>query len=95
LVIASEDRQVLYEGTGYNSLTGQAGLYKTTDGGKTWLVINDGLPGRAGPCPSFLSTTIEHIYALAVNPTDSQIVYAATSEGLYKTTDGGESWSKQ
>jgi len=95
LAIASEDRQMLYEGTGYNSLTGQAGLYKTTDGGKTWLVINDGLPGRAGPCPSFLSTTIEHIYALAVNPTDSQIVYAATSEGLYKTTDGGESWSEQ
>jgi photosystem II stability/assembly factor-like uncharacterized protein len=86
---------VLYEGTGYNSLTGQAGLYKTTDGGKTWLAINDGLPSRAGPCPSFLSTTIEHIYALAVDPAASQIVYAATSEGLYKTTDGGGSWSKQ
>lgn len=95
LVIAPGDGQVLYEGTGYNSLTGQAGLYKTADGGKTWLAINDGLPGQAGPCPSFLSTTIEHIYALAVDPTDSQIVYAATSEGLYKTTDGGESWSQQ
>jgi photosystem II stability/assembly factor-like uncharacterized protein len=95
LAIASQDKQVLYEGTGYNSLTDQAGLYKTTDGGKTWLAINDGLPSRPGPCPSFLSTTIEHIYALAVNPADSQIVYAATSEGLYKTTDGGKSWSKQ
>ena len=95
LAIASEDSQVLYEGTGYNALTGQAGLYKTTDGGKTWLVINNGLPGWSGPCPFFLSTTIEHIYTLAVDPTDSQIVYAATSEGLYKTTDGGESWSKQ
>jgi photosystem II stability/assembly factor-like uncharacterized protein len=95
LAIASEDRQILYEGTGYNSLTEQAGLYKTTDGGKTWLAINDGLPGQAGPCPFFPSTTIEHIYALAVEPADSQIVYAATSEGLYKTTDGGESWSKQ
>jgi photosystem II stability/assembly factor-like uncharacterized protein len=95
LTMASKDRQVLYEGTGYNSLTDQAGLYKTTDGGDTWLVINDGLPGRAGPCPSFLSATIEHIYALAVDPADSQIVYAATSEGLYKTTDGGQSWSKR
>ena len=95
LAIALEDRQVLYEGTGYNSLTDQAGLYKTTDGGKTWLATNDGLPGRTGPCPSFLSTTIEHIYALAIDPADSQIVYAATSEGLYKTTDGGQSWSKQ
>jgi photosystem II stability/assembly factor-like uncharacterized protein len=95
LASASQDRQVLYEGTGYNSLTDQAGLYKTTDGGKTWLAINDGLPSRSGPCPSFFSTTIEHIYALAVHPADSQIVYAATSEGLYKTTDGGKSWSKQ
>jgi photosystem II stability/assembly factor-like uncharacterized protein len=95
LAIAPGDRQMLYEGTGYNSLTSQAGLYKTTDGGKTWQVINSGLPGWTGPCPSFLSTTIEHIYALAVDPADSQIVYAATSEGLYRTTDGGESWSKQ
>lgn len=95
LAIAPKDRQVLYEGTGYNSLTGQAGLYKTTDGGQTWLAINDGLPGRTGPCPSFRSITIEHIYALAVDPADSQIVYVATSEGLYKTTDGGASWSKQ
>jgi photosystem II stability/assembly factor-like uncharacterized protein len=95
LAIASEDRQVLYEGTGYNSFTDQAGLYKTTDGGKTWLAINNGLPGQAGPCPFFLSTTVEHIYALAVDPADSQIVYAATSEGLYKTTDGGASWSKK
>jgi len=95
LAIAPKDRQVLYEGTGYNSLTGQAGLYKTTDGGDTWSVINDGLPGRAGRCPSFPSTTIEHIHALAVDPADSLIVYAATSEGLYKTTDGGASWSKQ
>ncbi len=95
LAIAPGDRQVLYEGTGYNFITNQAGLYKTTDGGETWLVVNDGLPGRAGPCPSFLSTTIEHIHALAVDPADSRIVYAATSEGLYKTTDGGKSWSKQ
>jgi photosystem II stability/assembly factor-like uncharacterized protein len=95
LAIASEDRQVLYEGTGYNSLTDQAGLYKTTDGGKTWLAINEGLPNRVGPCPSFRSTTIEHIYTLAVDPADSRIVYAATSDGLYKTTDGGESWSKR
>lgn len=95
LAIAPEDNQVLYEGTGYNSLTDQAGLYKTADGGDTWLVINDGLPTHAGPCPAFLSTTIEYIYALAVDPADSRIVYAATSEGLYKTTDGGQSWSKQ
>jgi len=95
LAIAPGDRQVLYEGTGYNSLTHQAGLYKTTNGGQTWLAINNGLPRRPGPCPFFLSTTIEHIRALAVDPADSRIVYAATSEGLYKTTDGGESWSRE
>jgi len=95
LAIAPGDRQVLYEGTGYNSLTHQAGLYKTTNGGQTWLAINNGLPRRPGPCPFFLSTTIEHIHALAVDPADSRIVYAATSEGLYKTTDGGESWSRE
>ncbi len=95
LAIAPRDSQVLYEGTGSNSLTFQAGLYKTTDGGQSWVVINNGLPGQPGPCPSFLSTTVEHIYALAVDPADSRIVYAATSAGLYKTTDGGESWNRE
>ncbi|MDI6781743.1 MAG: YCF48-related protein [bacterium] len=32
------------------------------------------------------------IYSLAINPVDSKIVYAATSQGVYVTVDGGKFW---
>jgi photosystem II stability/assembly factor-like uncharacterized protein len=32
------------------------------------------------------------IYSLAINPVDSKILYAATSQGVYVTVDGGKFW---
>lgn len=65
------------------------GVYKSTDGGKTWT--NMGLRDS------------EHIGQIIVHPEDSDIVWVAAEgplwssggeRGLYKTTDGGETWSK-
>jgi hypothetical protein len=36
----------------------------------------------------------ESIYSLVVDPRDANIVYAGTSDGFYKSTDGAQSWSK-
>ncbi|HMO13946.1 MAG TPA: hypothetical protein PKD64_01075 [Pirellulaceae bacterium] len=64
------------------------GIYKSVDGGKTW--VNKGL------------TESHHIGRIVIDPTDSNIVYVAAlghlyteneERGLYKTTDGGESWT--
>lgn len=72
----------------FNSGGDHSALYKTTDGGKTWNKIHTGLPkgklGRIG---------------LALAPSNSKIVYAVvesekeTEKGLYKSTDGGGSWT--
>jgi hypothetical protein len=35
------------------------------------------------------------VYCLMVHPTDENIVYAATSGGLYQTTNGGNIWTNQ
>ena len=34
------------------------------------------------------------VQALAVDPTNSQIVYAGTTNGVYKTLDGGQNWNR-
>ena len=88
-----EDDQVIWIGTGEannqrSSYWGD-GVYKTTDGGETWT--NTGLGDS------------HHIGRIVVDPTDSDVVYAAAlghlytpneERGLYKTRDGGDTWDK-
>lgn len=66
------------------------GVYKSTDGGETWK--NMGLKES------------EHISKIVVNPENSDIIWVAAQgplwdkggqRGLYKSTDGGETWEKK
>ena len=65
------------------------GIYKSTDGGETWT--HSGLEKS------------ERIAKIAVSPNNSDTVFAAVpgalwsdspDRGLYKTTDGGKTWSQ-
>ncbi|MHC4211022.1 MAG: VPS10 domain-containing protein [Planctomycetota bacterium] len=65
------------------------GVYKSTDAGRTWQ--NMGL------------SSSEHISTILVHPKNSDVVWVAAQgplwtpggeRGLYKTTDGGETWRK-
>lgn len=56
-----------------------AGVYKSEDHGRHWRIINQGLAAYA-------------VYSLAVDRSQPQTVYAATEEGLCKSTNGGEHW---
>ncbi len=61
------------------------GVYKTTDGGKTWSPVNTGLatPYIKGPG------------ALRIHPGNPDILFAATlAGGVYKSTNGGGSWQR-
>jgi photosystem II stability/assembly factor-like uncharacterized protein len=68
------------------------GVWKTTDGGTYWENVSDG----------FFETAA--IGALAVAPSDGNVVYAGTGEacirgnvshgdGVYRSTDGGRTWT--
>ncbi len=72
----------------YNFISGGegSGLYRTTNGGKTWKKITKGLPegplGRIGlnyfrKDPKVVIATVEH-----------------KDGGTFRSTDGGESWTK-
>jgi photosystem II stability/assembly factor-like uncharacterized protein len=57
------------------------GVYKSTDGGAHWTLSRDGESNVA-------------FYAVAVDPTDSNVVYASAQQGFYKSTDGGATWAE-
>jgi photosystem II stability/assembly factor-like uncharacterized protein len=64
-----------------------SGFYKTMDGGKTWKVMNNGLPG--GSAHPIGKTSID------IAQSNPQTIYALVedkSPGLYKSIDGGEHW---
>ena len=70
----------------FNSGGENSALYKSTDGGKTWNKIHNGLPtGELGR------------FAIALAPSNSNILYAAVEaekdKGLYRSDDGGENWT--
>ena len=85
---------VIWVGTGEN-VSGRHvgwgnGIYKSKDGGKTWVIM--GLKAS------------EHIGKILVDPSDSDIIYVASEgtlwssggeRGVYKSIDGGKSWQSE
>ena len=68
-----------------------SGLYRSTDGGSTWARLTNGLPaagttiGRIGV--ALAASNPQRVYAI-VNQTDGFF------EGLYRSDDGGDAWTK-
>ena len=68
---------------------GGAGIYKTTDGGETWVKLTSGLPaGLIGKIDLDISrSTPTRVYALIEAPGDER--------ALYRTDDAGATWTRQ
>ena len=74
------------------ALTGNTGIWKSTDGGMTWTNTTNSATADIAPGDSFMD--------LVMDPTNDQVLYAAASDiggnpgnGVYKTTDGGLHWA--
>ncbi len=93
IAVAASDPNIIYVGSGEGlhrpDLSIGNGIYRSTDAGKTWthLGLQDGY----------------QIPALAVDPRDPNRVFAAVlghpygpndERGLFRSTDGGQSWQK-
>ncbi|MFK7848030.1 MAG: glycosyl hydrolase [Rhodothermales bacterium] len=93
IAIDPNNPNVIWAGSGENnpqrSVSYGDGVYKSLNGGRSWK--NVGLDKS------------EHIARILIDPRDSDVVYVASQgplwnaggeRGLYKTTDGGETWAQ-
>ena len=97
LAVSESDPQVIYAGMGESCAavprlhwTSRAdGVYKSTDGGKTWENVGLGDTG--------------HIARIRIHPKDPDLVYVAVpgqfegphpERGVYRSKDGGQSWER-
>lgn len=93
IAISKSNPEIVWVGTGesYNARSSHPGrgVYKSINGGRTWTTM--GLPET------------NHIAKVIIHPTNPDIVYVASmgtlytpnrARGVFKTTDGGKSWSK-
>ncbi|MEA3421804.1 MAG: hypothetical protein U9Q97_09055, partial [Acidobacteriota bacterium] len=93
LAVAPSNPEIIWVGTGeaniFRSSQVGSGIYKSTDGGKTWMHMG-------------LADTLT-IARIVIHPENPDVVYVAASghewtdnedRGVYKTTDGGKTWQK-
>ncbi len=94
VAVSASNPNIVYCGMGEHAPRGVMtsygdGVFKSTNAGKTWKKIG-------------LEKT-QHISRIIVHPTNPDIVYVAAQgalygptkdRGIYKSTDGGESWKK-
>ena len=93
VAIDQENPDIIWVGTGEgnprNSVSSGYGVYKSIDGGKSWKLMG-------------LEKT-RNIHRLIIDKNDPDIVYVGAigspwgdhpERGVYKTTDGGKSWSR-
>src|SRR3954468_2107644 len=92
VAVAPSNPNILWVGTGESnnmrSSSWGTGVYKSTDGGRTWS--------------SAMLPKSQHIGRIVIDPRDPNVVYVAAlgplwasggERGLYKTTDGGKTWT--
>jgi len=84
------------------------GLWRSTDGGETWNLVSPapssvrGVKMNSDHADETILTSSDHvggIYAMAIDPADSDVLYIAAGErekpGLFVSRDAGKTWQKQ
>ncbi len=85
LAMAESNHNVMYIGTGegFGNLDGisGSGMFKSTNRGVSWSY----LPSTAA---------FGDINRMIINPSDENMVVVATNDGIFKTINGGATWTK-
>ncbi|SFW64821.1 thrombospondin type 3 repeat-containing protein [Cellulophaga fucicola] len=90
IAVDANNSDIIYISTGDDDAADSysIGVFKSTDGGTTWN--ETGLnPTTIGNGINFLTNEI------TIDPTNSNIVWVGSNNGLYQTTDGGATWTNK
>ena len=82
IVIDPNNTQTIYiatESAVFGETYNDGGVYKSTNGGNSWTQVSNGLSNTEVKC-------------LAIDPKNTQLIYAGTLGGVFKSTDGGLTW---
>ena len=79
LVLDPKNPDTVFAGTGSSFTRGE--LFKTMDGGLSWRLVTRSPPLDAA-----------ELFAMALDPRESQTMYLGTDRGIFKSIDGGETW---
>jgi PKD repeat protein len=84
IAINPSNSQEIYisTGDGFGGDTYSIGVFKSNDGGNTWMPT-----GMSNDVTDFIRTR-----RLKMHPTNPNILLLATNQGLFKTADGGDNW---
>src|SRR5574338_1401184 len=116
IAIVPGEPNTIYAGTtrgvlGVSSVNGGAaslipgaapwGLYKSTDGGATWVFLHDGAP-TAAQCDTVAEETasgspcsLRGVRRVAIDPSNPTTIYAGSyGRGVWRSTDAGATWAQ-
>ena len=99
IAIDPNDTSIIYVGT--SSRVGSAepdtiqqpasGLFKSRDGGASWVALGSGYPaGNTGTASQFV---FQWINVIIVDPANSNVLYMATTSGVFTSSDAGLNWT--
>ncbi|MGB0909910.1 MAG: WD40/YVTN/BNR-like repeat-containing protein [Nitrospirales bacterium] len=83
LAIDPMEPKTMYAGT-----TG--GVYRTKNGAENWVKVTEGMVAFDAKMASMAMG----VNSLAIDPSQTNIVYAGTTQGLFKSTNRGNNWTK-
>jgi len=88
------EQYAIVNAAGFSSQFAGDGIFKSTDGGLTWAQLPSTLSDTV-PNPLYQARNFDFVWQIVTDPTrlDSDIVYAAVVNGIFRSADGGTTWS--
>ena len=81
LAVDPERPNVMYAGT-------SGGVYRSLNATESWAKISSGMV----PDDTKMASMALGVNSIVINPSETTILYAGTTKGLFKTTNGGDHW---
>jgi hypothetical protein len=98
IAIDPSNTNILYVGTSSGDSSAEpgtirqrtAGLFKSTDGGASWIAMGSGFPvWNTGNANQFVN---QNINVILVDPANA-VIYVGSTTGVFTSTDGGQNWT--